>query len=278
MACTSCSQTTCNCTPTSICETCVDVTSSECIYYKGYLTNNLGLAANFRFNTFAEKVIDVLGGINSVLDTYPIAFDLTRDTTLSHPSGYTSTITLNKTVTIGGSPTSTITDSVDQRLYHAYTNITTGNLSISGTAVLLPLETAPSTNVHGHSVVATDANEYIQTAARLGKQKITVDLGYSITAGADVHIKVVVIEEKRKTTIEYNDLKTYWITAKNGVVTSNVLSFSFITSGPEAESGTVKANRYYVKVSSFTNKAAGSGSAQTLVIDSGSFSVEETGY
>ena len=89
---------------------------------------------------------------------------------------------------------------------------------------------------------------------------------------------MVVIEEKRKTSTEYNDLKTYWITAKSGVATSNVLSFSFITSGPEAENSTVKVNRYYVKVSSFTNKGAGTGSAQTLFIDSGSFSVEETGY
>jgi len=276
MACTSCSQTTCNCTPTSICETCIDVTSSECIYYKGYLTNNLGLAANFRFNTFAEKVIDVLGGINSVLDTYPIEIDLARDTTAAHPSSYESTITFNKTVTINGSPTDFIKDTIDQRLYHAYSNFTTGNLSISDTAVLLPLDA--STNAYGHSVVATDTNEYIQTAARLGKQRITVDLGYSITASADVHIKVVVYENKRLVTPTELDIKTYWVTAKSGVATSNVLSFSFITTGPTIESSTVKANRYYVKIQSFTNKGAGTGSAQTLVIDSGSFSVEETGY
>jgi hypothetical protein len=276
MACTSCSQTTCNCTPTSICETCIDVTSSECIYYKGYLTNNLGLAANFRFNTFAEKVIDVLGGINSVLDTYPIAFDLTRNTTLEHPSGYTSTITLNKSVTIGGTPTTTIIDSVDQRLFYAYTNFTTGNLSIGGTTVLLPLQASASGATYGHSVVAD--SEYIETAARLGKQRITLDLGYSITAGADVHIRVNVFKSERRTSVNTTAIKTYWITAKSGVATSNVLSFSFITDGPTTESNTVKVNRYYVEIQSFTNKGAGTGSDQTLVIDSGSFSVEETGY
>jgi hypothetical protein len=278
MACTSCSQNTCNCTSTSICETCIDVTSSECIYYKGYLTNNLGLAANFRFNTFAEKVIDVLGGINSVLDTYPISIDLARDNTASHPSSYESIITLNKTVTIGGSPTDFIKDTIDQRLFYAYTNFTTGDLSIGGTAVLLPLQASASGATYGHSVVDSSGNEYIETAARLGKQRITLDLGYSITAGVDVHIRVNVFESKRRTSVNTTAIKTYWITAKSGVATSNVLSFSFITDGPTTESNTVKVNRYYVEIQSFTNKGAGTGSNQTLTIDSGSFSVEETGY
>lgn len=72
MACTSCSQTTCNCTPTSICETCVDVTSSECIYYKGYYPNSLGLSANFRFNTFAETVLAKLGTLPASINDYRV--------------------------------------------------------------------------------------------------------------------------------------------------------------------------------------------------------------
>lgn len=72
MACTSCSQTTCNCTPTSICETCIDVTSSECIYYKGYLENSLSLSANFRFNTFAEKVLEKIGTLPASYVDYKV--------------------------------------------------------------------------------------------------------------------------------------------------------------------------------------------------------------
>ena len=72
MACTSCSQTTCNCTSTSICETCIDVTSSECTYYKGFYSNSLSLPANFRFNTFAEKVLDRIGTLPASYDDFQI--------------------------------------------------------------------------------------------------------------------------------------------------------------------------------------------------------------
>jgi hypothetical protein len=80
MACSSCSPSTCNCTPTAICETCIDVTSSECIYYRGYLENSLSLSANFRFNTFAEKVLDRIDSLPAnyvdykVLDTSTLNF------------------------------------------------------------------------------------------------------------------------------------------------------------------------------------------------------------
>jgi hypothetical protein len=80
MACSSCSQNTCNCTSTSICETCIDVTSSECTYYKGYVSNTLSLPANFRFNTFAEKVLERIGTLPAnyvdykVLDTSTLNF------------------------------------------------------------------------------------------------------------------------------------------------------------------------------------------------------------
>jgi hypothetical protein len=137
MACSSCSQNTCNCTSTSICETCIDVTSSECIYYKGSLTNNLGLSANFRFNTFAEKVVQVLGGINSILDTYPISVALTRKT--DEINSYATVITLNRQVSIGGSLTDEIITTTDFRPNFAYANLTTGNISISDAGTLVPL-------------------------------------------------------------------------------------------------------------------------------------------
>lgn len=277
MACTSCSQTTCNCTSTSICETCIDVTSSECIYYKGYLTNNLGLAANFRFNTFAEKVIDVLGGINSVLDTYPTGIDLARNTNLDHPSGYNTTITLNRPVSInGGNATSTITDSVDQRLYHAYSNFdTAGTISISGTGTKLPLTAGTE---YGHDIDIT--NDWIATglnngseAKRLGKQRITVDLGYSITPDVAVYMNVVVFSN---TTSTATPIKTYWVTLPASA-TSDVLSFSFIDSGPTKSGQSIVEKDYYVSLFCYSNKGT-TPSTQTLTIDSGSILVEESGY
>lgn len=72
MACSSCSPSTCNCTPTAICETCIDVTSSECTYYKGYYSNSLSLPANFRFNTFAEKVLDRIGTLPASYDDFQV--------------------------------------------------------------------------------------------------------------------------------------------------------------------------------------------------------------
>lgn len=277
MACTSCSQTTCNCTPTSICETCVDVTSSECIYYKGYLTNNLGLAANFRFNTFAEKVIDVLGGINSVLDTYPVGIDFSRNTTLDHPSGYNTTITLNRSVSInGGNATSTITDSVDQRLYHAYSNFdTTSTISISNSGTKLPLTAGTE---YGHDI--STSSDWIATGVdngtevkRLGKQRITVDLGYSITPTVAVYMKVVLYSNTASTA---TPIKTYWVKLPASD-TSGVLSFSCIDSGPTKPSTSIVEKDYYVSLFCYSDKGINS-STQTLTIDSGSILVEESGY
>lgn len=279
MACSSCSPSTCNCTPTAICETCIDVTSSECIYYKGYITNNLGLASNFRFNTFAEKVIDVLGGINSVLDTYPVSIDFARDLTLAHPSGYTTTLTLNRSVSIDGAPaTDTLEDTVDQRYYHAYSNFDTAStISISSSGTVLPLTAGVE---YGHNINTT--SDSIETGLnnglteRLGKQRVTFDLGYSITPDEDVYMKIVVYSYTATGTVT-TALKTYWITATDSVPTSNVISISFIDAGPTKPSSSILQKDYYVKVFCYSDKGTTS-STQTLTIDSGSLLVEESGY
>jgi hypothetical protein len=271
MACSSCSQNTCNCTSTSICETCIDVTSSECIYYKGSLTNNLGLSANFRFNTFAEKVVEVLGGINSILDTYPISVALTRATNTIN--SYTTTITLNRQVSIGGSSANEIKTTTDFRPNFAYADLTTSTISISDAGTLVPL--AVSTNAYNHSVA--DTSDYIATAtSRTSRQRITLDLGYSITPSVAVYIKVVVYEKKMFATSVETAIKIYWITA-SAAAKSDVVSFSFINIGPEAEGQVIKEKRYYAKIFCYSDKGTNS-STQTLTIDSGSFSVEETGY
>jgi hypothetical protein len=42
------------------CETCVDIISTECVYYKGNYSNCLGLVKNFRLDDFIEKTLSIL--------------------------------------------------------------------------------------------------------------------------------------------------------------------------------------------------------------------------
>ena len=64
MACSTCTSTCSNCTPptpaSTYCETCVDIVSSECVYYKGAYSNCLGLVKNFRLDDFIEKTMSIL--------------------------------------------------------------------------------------------------------------------------------------------------------------------------------------------------------------------------
>jgi hypothetical protein len=64
MACSTCTSTCSNCTPptpaSTYCETCVDIVSSECVYYKGAYSNCLGLVKNFRLDDFIERTMSIL--------------------------------------------------------------------------------------------------------------------------------------------------------------------------------------------------------------------------
>jgi len=80
MACSTCTSTCSNCTPptpaSTYCETCVDIVSSECVYYKGAYSNCLGLVKNFRLDDFIEKTLSILcslQGGGSVNDQYLIS-------------------------------------------------------------------------------------------------------------------------------------------------------------------------------------------------------------
>ena len=55
------------------CETCVDIISTECVYYKGTYSNCLGLVKNFRLDDFIEKTLSILcslDGGGSASDQY----------------------------------------------------------------------------------------------------------------------------------------------------------------------------------------------------------------
>lgn len=77
MACSTCTSTCSNCTPPTVastyCETCVDIISTECVYYKGTYSNCLGLVKNFRLDDFIEKTLSILcslDGGGSASDQY----------------------------------------------------------------------------------------------------------------------------------------------------------------------------------------------------------------
>lgn len=85
MACSTCTSTCSNCTPptpaSTYCETCVDIVSSECVYYKGAYSNCLGLVKNFRLDDFIEKTMSILcsleGGGNTT-DQRVVSANVTR--------------------------------------------------------------------------------------------------------------------------------------------------------------------------------------------------------
>jgi hypothetical protein len=133
MACTSCSQTTCNCTPTSICETCVDVTSSECTYYKGFYSNSLSLPANFRFNTFAEKVLDRIGTLPASYDDFQV-----DDLQLTFADGTAGKNTLRVLIGQTGG-LSDVTDSISIIKHACLVSLTTNaSFSVTTTAAAIP--------------------------------------------------------------------------------------------------------------------------------------------
>jgi hypothetical protein len=165
MACTSCSQTTCNCTPTSICETCVDVTSSECIYYKGYVNNSLSLPANFRFNTFAEKVLDRIGTLPANYVDYQVD-DVQIDFGNSNAAKNTIKITVGQT---GG--LSDIIDTISIIKHACLVSLTTNaSFAVTTTAAAIP---GSSIYVNEHSFSTDTVTIGGTVNKRLGKQLVS---------------------------------------------------------------------------------------------------------
>ena len=180
MACNQCTPCT-NCTPptpvSTSCEECADIISSSCVYYKGGFGNNLGLPANFRFNTFAEKVMQRFSSLpSSITDTQVTNF-VSNNPTINQ---------FSLVITQSTTPATDRNASLDIRPYFAIVPFATTTVSLtSNTPSVLSFGTTIETNKHavntsGYITPETNASN----GRRLGWQKLSAHLTFSTnTAG-----------------------------------------------------------------------------------------------
>lgn len=248
MACSSCSQNTCNCTSTSICETCIDVTSSECIYYKGYYSNSLGLGANFRFNTFAETIIERVDQLPAdLVDTKLTNVAATFATAAANTLSFTFTQT---------TPTTAINTSVSIAKHQCFATINTGNVSVSTSETVLPITSVRTVE---HTVSSNTILIGSQAAARIGWQEIYADLNFYTDTARVITVKLYEGS---------NPLKTMVITTAAGTSTTNNYNVSLKTL--YNYSSTASTTNFSIKLDTDVNC--------TVSVLSGCLEVKEYGY
>jgi len=259
MACT-CSNTT----SSTGCESCVDVFNSECVYYKGSISNNLALGSNFRLNTFIENVITRLNALpSSLTDTYISTI------TPTNPSGpLLPTITF---VSTGAAPTTHIVN-LNLRLYSASANWTTVNtLAIS--ALSTALQFGSLLGNYGHYATGTTPHSSITTAdgtggitARNAKQNISVDLNYRVPVSGNTNSPVTILVQLL---IAGTVVKSMYKTVVPSATTMDTISFYYMSASVNSGS-TVAVNVSLLNASS---------TAVSGVIDvvGGGISLVETG-
>jgi hypothetical protein len=198
MACNQCTPCT-NCTPptpvSTSCEECADIISSSCVYYKGSYGNNLGLAANFRFNEFAEKVMYRFSKLPASLGTqsYLINTFTVDDVAVNEPN-----FTINQNT--GGDETTNINLSLDLRPHFAIVKLnSTNNIAInSNTGAIIPFASTIATNKHivnlGTNKITPDTNQ--SNGPRTGYQKLSGNISFSPNASG-----VATIQIKKDTTL-----------------------------------------------------------------------------
>jgi hypothetical protein len=257
MACT-CSNTT----SSTGCESCVDVFNSECVYYKGSISNNLALGSNFRLNTFIENTITRLNALpSSLTDTYILTI------TPTYPQGpLYPRVTFSST---GVTPTQHILN-LDVRLYAASANWTTGNnIPISSSST--PLTFASVIANYGHRATGTTPHSSITIADSTGgltphntRHNISVDLNYKIPTSNTTAGTIVV-----QLLIAGNVVKTMFKTVVPSATTMDAISFYYMSG--EVNSGSTVAVNVSLRNSSDTTV---NGSIDIL---GGGISVVETG-
>jgi hypothetical protein len=251
MACNQCTPCT-NCTPptpvSTSCEECADIISSSCVYYKGGFGNNLGLEANFRFNNFAEKVMQRFSSLpSSINDTQIDAL------TVSVSPG------INQIAFVidqsGSAPNRNA--ALDIRPYFAIVPfLTSPTISLTAnTPTVLAFGSNIETNKHivnSSGYINPETNE--SNGRRLGWQKLFAHLTFSTnTAG------VATVQICQNTTVLASSVVTL---AVNETATLYCQAFNNFSS--------YDAKEYNVKVS-FNNAA-------TITISNGTFEVKEYGF
>lgn len=248
MTCSSCSNN-CTCSQTNICETCTDVNSSECIYYKGQLNNSLGLSANFRFNTFAEKVIERIGTLPANYVDYQVDA-VTLDFGNSNAAKNTLKITVGQT---GSLPD--IISTISLVKHAAFVSLNTNStFAVTTSAAAIP-GTSVYTNEHAFSTDTITIGSTVNK--RLGKQLVSASITFVPAS-----------------------VQNYTFTLFEG---SNVLKAVTIPANSTTTPLTVNLKTIYdytstASTKTFTFKVASGSSSTTINILSGDFEVKEYEY
>lgn len=217
MACT-CSNTT----SSSGCESCVDVFNSECVYYKGSISNNLALGTNFRLNNFIENVITRLNSLPSSL----------TDTYISTITPNYSTGPLNTTIQFLSTTGAVDNLSLNLKLYSASANWDTAN-SFIVSALGTPLQFNTLLGSYGHLATGSSPYSAITIANGSGgiiahntKQNIAVDLNYRVPSTSNTNSPVTLVV---RLLIAGTIVKSIYKTVVPNDITMDNLSFYYMS-------------------------------------------------
>lgn len=249
MACSTCSSSnTCTCTSVNSCESCIDILNAECVYYKGYLNNSLSLPANFRFNTFAEKVLERIG----TLPANYVDYRVSGDSTLDFANQNASINQLKLVVVQDGLSDITLTTSLAK--HACFVDLTSTTFAITGSPQLVSGQAAYQ-NIHTYD------NDIIYIASdpssRQGWQSVSAEISFYNSSITDMFILYLYAGDTL--------LKMTWVSITPG---------NYYTLGARAlynctDEGTPVE---------FTVKISTDGSNDNISINSGHFEVIEYAY
>lgn len=158
----------CNEQLTNNCEPCTEIVLSDCVMYKGYITNNMGLSTNFRLKQFIEAAIAKLNSISELnIDKYVTAVNMSR-------SGHSISISATRSDDqVLNSPSVSLTHYFAKLIYNTHSLTIAANQTNTLTA-------NSDTTVHisqGHSADSA-ANRIVtnnSSTARTSAIKLTIE-------------------------------------------------------------------------------------------------------
>lgn len=160
----------CNEQPTTNnCEQCTEIVLSDCVMYKGFVTNNMGLTANFRLKQFIEGAIAKLNTISELnVDKFVTSLNFVR-------SGHTLSVSATRSDnTVINSPSVSLTSYLAKLYYSphsiAVTAASTPFVLLADTGSTLNLSHGHQADVAGNRIVTNNTSN-----ARQSGIKITVE-------------------------------------------------------------------------------------------------------
>ena len=223
-----------------------DITSSECIYYKGYYPNSFGLSANFRFNTFAEQVL-------TRMETLPASTDYrVNSLSLNFADGVAAENTLRIKIVQTG-----LSDIIQ-------------TIALTKHIALAKLNTNSSFSVTTSATAITGTQEYAFQHA-FATDTITIGSGGAKRTGTQlVSASIIFIPASTQNFIftlfeGSNTVKTVTVPGVSGVCQTIVLKGVYTYESVDS-------------TKTFTFKVASASSSTTINILAGDFEVKEFEY